>query len=399
MKQKEDIKKIINSYIDIQEVNDLLKSKNISKDQIDKYIKNEFEIDHGLENINNGTFPTNKEDGELIMNYLKNTVSKANSTSVKKTGKLPLYVTNPGDYQKNDIDKNIINDIANEQGWKKSTLYKLVWPDNPKLVSQLFTNSTSRSVLRLIISSLQAALGVNYYYLIGECDSLTGRTNKKHIQYFPRDNKKKFTIRNAKIKELKDEYIEKIAEYTGLSQNILKRSRDNYTFQVWYPEDIAINIFKAMIEIPEFTANSFSDIFYFNGPVPAIDGVYALDLSDDDNDDNGNSYDNNMTIVESVLSDLPEYDKSSEKNPNNIKYHRYEKNLYNDNMTNTGYKDGDNTSYKDSSCTRSYTASITMRNIDRIRDIKELDMIIRYAQGKKMMEEAKQEYYKTRDEK
>ena len=131
------------------------------------------------------------------------------------------YISDPINYECNDIDIDRLNKLIEESGWSVANLNEFIDDNIYKILS-----NNANSILKTTMINLSWALGKDRYYLTGESDKL----NNKYISHQRICRDQSHFINRYFMNTLDDNSICMIADITNIPADILRSAKTNKVF-------------------------------------------------------------------------------------------------------------------------------------------------------------------------
>lgn len=131
------------------------------------------------------------------------------------------YISDPINYECNDIDIDRLNKLIEESGWSVANLNEFIDDNIYKILS-----NNANSILKATMINLSWALGRDRYYLTGESDKL----NSKYISHQRICKDQSHFINRYFMGTLDDSSICMIADITNIPADILRSAKTNKVF-------------------------------------------------------------------------------------------------------------------------------------------------------------------------
>ena len=131
------------------------------------------------------------------------------------------YISDPINYECNDIDIDRLNKLIEESGWSVANLNEFIDDNIYKILS-----NNANSILKTTMINLSWALGKDRNYLTGKSDKL----NNKYISHQRICKDQSYFINRYFMNTLDDSYICMIADIINIPAYILRSAKTNKVF-------------------------------------------------------------------------------------------------------------------------------------------------------------------------
>ena len=191
-----DIKRFFNDSIPLNVLNNLCSTLNVNRDYLMMY-SDEADIK-----------PLNVQSEEPMIK--------------RGGGRQCLYVSDPENYEKCEIDYTRLLDSIDNSDWSVASLSEFIDDNIYKIL-----NGDANSILRKTMYNLSWALNQDRFYLIGKSSIVS----RKHISSYQNKCKNQnYVINSNFIRTFNDETIYNIADIIKIPAYILQSAKDNNVF-------------------------------------------------------------------------------------------------------------------------------------------------------------------------